>query len=263
METVEIHSITDLITFNDALPSDTFVCFRGQSDVSWDLVPSFYRGTQAFNPPLDDFNDGHWLGPSERDVYREFERRGRRYASDSWDFYDPWHRLILAQHFGVPTRLLDWTKNIFIACYFAVTSYLDRDAAIWCLNVDAFPFPEALGRRIVNGGYRIEALNSCTQRDDLCFLMGVSKPVRTDGGGPVCVPQRDTIPSKQSGNADRTGFLILLKPPVLEERIRSQKSLFTVYVSYEDSEIVWDHKRYIEEVERHHAKKLLTKLIIP
>jgi len=35
------------------------------------------------------------------------------------------------------------------------------------------------------------------------------------------------------------------------------------YVSYNEYDLVWDHKRYIEAVEQNHGKTLLTKLVIP
>lgn len=262
MDTIEIQDITELVAFHDGLSNAAFRCFRGQSDASWDLIPSFYRGAQDFSPPPDDVDDGSWMSKVERDVYREFDRIGRRYAPAKWEFYDPWHRIILAQHFGVPTRLLDWTKNIFVACYFAVSNHLDRDAAIYCLNITDFPFPPPLGRRIDNGGYRIAALNSCTERERLSFLLEMSKTVMgTNFATPASPP--GAIPSDQSGIPDREGFLVLLEPPVIEDRIRAQKSLFMVYVSYNEYDFVWDHKRYIEAVEQHHGKALLTKLVIP
>lgn len=50
---------------------------------------------------------------------------------------DSWERLSFMQHYGVPTRLLDWTTNLNIALYFAI-SHAERsgtgDPCIWILN---------------------------------------------------------------------------------------------------------------------------------
>jgi hypothetical protein len=50
-----------------------------------------------------------------------------------------WQWIVLAQHYGLSTRILDWTENPLIALYFASLSNPDRDGAIY-----AWHFTEAL-----------------------------------------------------------------------------------------------------------------------
>jgi hypothetical protein len=50
-----------------------------------------------------------------------------------WDDHVSW--LFLAQHYGVPTRLLDWTENVLVGLYFAVTGGItSEDGELWCMN---------------------------------------------------------------------------------------------------------------------------------
>lgn len=47
-----------------------------------------------------------------------------------------WEWLFLMQHYGVPTRLLDWSESPLVALYFAVedkSETRDKDGVLWCL----------------------------------------------------------------------------------------------------------------------------------
>lgn len=46
--------------------------------------------------------------------------------------------LEIAQHFGVPTRLLDFTENPLVALYFACAGSTQKDASVWIINEPAY-----------------------------------------------------------------------------------------------------------------------------
>lgn len=124
---VVIRSVGDLSREVQALPaSGQHWLFRGQADTRWSLSPSVHRGYSA---------------QQERYLTNEFRVRARsRYFScPTSSDYPGW--LALMQHYGLPTRLLDWTYSPLIAAFFSVhpdyaplLRCTDRDACIWALD---------------------------------------------------------------------------------------------------------------------------------
>jgi hypothetical protein len=100
--------------------------FRGHSESRWKLEPSIHRG---YSPQ------------QERYLTNEFRvRASSRHASCPLNYdYPGW--LALMQHYGLPTRLLDWSFSPLIAAFFAVhpdyaprSTVNSRDACIWALD---------------------------------------------------------------------------------------------------------------------------------
>jgi FRG domain-containing protein len=118
-----ISNIADLIDFGHEVQNSygQRCWYRGHSKASYRLSPTAHRRLTE---------------EQERNVNAEFRARaGLRHSSappgGNWAAW-----LALAQHYGLPTRLLDWTFSPLIAAYFAVA---DRDphesepATIWAL----------------------------------------------------------------------------------------------------------------------------------
>src|SRR4051812_37640983 len=77
--------------------------FRGLSCADWPLVTALSR-----------------LGGNYRELEGHLLRNFRKYARRSASFLDSeWNWLAIAQHHGLPTRLMDWTYSPFVALHFA------------------------------------------------------------------------------------------------------------------------------------------------
>src|SRR3954454_12228313 len=94
--------------------------FRGMSLAAADLTTTLVRLGEPY-------------GRQESHLLRNF----RKYATrDAVPGDSVWNWLALAQHHGLPTRLLDWTFSPYVALHFATADPADyhRDGVVWCID---------------------------------------------------------------------------------------------------------------------------------
>jgi hypothetical protein len=149
------------------------------------------------------------LGGNIRQVEFHVLRNFKKYApQDTVREDSQWNWLAVAQHHGVPTRLLDWSYSPYVSLHFA-TAGLDeyrRDGIIWCVNYVAIHklLPQAL-REVLSeersNAFTVEMLDRAT--GSLIALERLSEE----------------------------HFPVFLEPPSLDDRIVNQFSIFSMMSS--------------------------------
>jgi FRG domain len=138
-----IRCVADLIGFLAERYSsqNRILWFRGQRKSYWNVSPGIWR---EHRPALE----GEFQA-TERNWTNRFRSRAAARHHDLPEYRDYGSWLSLMQHYGLPTRLLDWTRSPLVALYFAVEALIykktpdteergnagySEDAAIWILD---------------------------------------------------------------------------------------------------------------------------------
>jgi len=166
--------------------------FRGLGDSSYDLKTGLIR-----------------LGGAAERLEGHLLRNYRKYASSGSVPNDSmWNWVALAQHHGLPTRLIDWTYSPFVAMHFATVRLEDyhRDGVIWCVDF------------VKTNGLLPEKLKTLLQ---------------DEGSNAFTVDMLESVAGTFS-EYDRLftdEFVVFFEPPSLDERIVNQFALFSMMSS--------------------------------
>lgn len=106
-----------------------YLWFRGQPNAEWKLIPSIQRCGLSCE--------------EERYITNDFRIKANQIMDNPPDRrnYAAW--MSIMQHYGIPTRMLDWSRSPLIAAFFAVQSHPTEDACIWALRPGALNHLEA------------------------------------------------------------------------------------------------------------------------
>lgn len=169
--------------------------YRGSGCASWPLLTSLDRlgGT---HPP-------HTKRHLELHVLRSFVRYSRPHLRN--ETANDWELLVLAQHHGVPTRLLDWSWSPLVAAHFATLSARPGEGcAVWRLDWHR-----------MHRHYGLQEIALL-----VADLEQLGRRGRT--GTPF------TPATLMSNEDDQPPFACLIEPPALDARIVAQAATFTV-----------------------------------
>ena len=135
----DLFTIANLLTSFDA-HTFSFVGWRGQASLNWYIDSKAVRrlklyhlaAAKAFDDSIHTFNS--FLGSYEEKLLQRARQRGHGYYFGR-SLYDL-ELLSLIQHYGGATRLLDFSKNMWIALWFACMEQEEEDGLLVCLNID-------------------------------------------------------------------------------------------------------------------------------
>lgn len=127
---VKISSVVDFLKLLDDNDVDLPKAYRGQSERGWDIIPSIRRFAAKTKTVTVSPEHTDWRG-FEKVLTDEFKKQTVPYMQPK-----PKGRieeLVQAQHYGLPTMLIDWTTNPLKALFFAVEdmNYNDKEGEVF------------------------------------------------------------------------------------------------------------------------------------
>ena len=103
--------------------------FRGQSGSDWGLKTKFEREGEQNNL------NPYFYSVCESNIITGFKRQAGQYIQNIPAPNNTLDWLAIIQHYGGPTRLLDFTYSFYVATFFAI-QHASSNSAVWALDIN-------------------------------------------------------------------------------------------------------------------------------
>lgn len=221
---MEINSVQELLERLEEIrkDQDQSIWYRGQGSKDWPLTPYYLR------------LDGK---QSESTLLKRFKQSAAMLIDTSPKESFDW--LFLMQHYGVPTRLLDWSESPLVALYFAVENmekYGNEDGALWLLYPSELNKHARINNKEEEGfipsfddeeleSYSVESLksNSRIQLYPVATIATRNNARIQAQLGVFTIHHHENIPIEEVGDKAHTVKMVI--PSESKERIKNQLAL--------------------------------------
>lgn len=207
--TTEIEHWNDIFKLNQRFMSN-FV-FRGQGNAEWELKTSLARMVENHHP---NYIDNVMPATYEQRMMEEFQWKYPSYEKGHVpDPEESIEWLSLMQHYGSPTRMLDFSYSMYIAMFMAIDGSFFPESCIWALN------KHVLNNKVFDKFRKEFNTNvaSCNELENYTYKEATN------------AINRRYVDNK--GNEKH--YLYLTRPHLSNERINRQQGLFVIPSSIE------------------------------
>jgi hypothetical protein len=227
-----LYSIEDAVKLGTTLRKSWF---RGNSETINELRPRVFWKNKYEG--LD----------TEFSYVEEFKRFVPMLAENLPPREDHLSWLMIMQHYGVPTRLLDWTESVLVALYFAVSGQFEKDGELWAMN------PYKLNEAHNNE----EFLYGIATIDNATIKYLAAEPMYKKG-----LEHDRRLREGEFGLAfkDVPRYPVAVQCPLIFPRMVSQLSTFTIHPSNEKKtiiELLPDKNSLVRYIIPHKLKKTI------
>lgn len=214
--------VTAVLSKIETLGNEKAIWFRGEGSEKYSLVPNLYRkASKEGYQYCKDILNPKIVYQIEQNIDTSFYRKSTVFLANKGITNTPWNRYFLKQHYGIKTRLLDWTENALFALFFAVSNSetVDDDGKVWILS------PYRLNNysfyKLYPSEKKFYTILTCSRLEEKEELLNEKGELRTS--------ELLRKYYRMDCGENEKMYPLAIYPPHLDERMSAQQACFTLF----------------------------------